>query len=85
MSTADLEYEVISKEDLQNIKPKLNQGPNPLIETLLSGESVFVIAEPKNVAGLYQSAKLRKYKMTLKQGIKNGIEGCLIVWTPLEN
>lgn len=63
---------------------------SPLIKTLAKGETVTVeVEDGTKIAGLYQSAKIRNFKMTARKvfltddnGKETGKIGHVIFWTP---
>jgi len=90
MSIRDLQFEKVPeklRDELKKVGPS-NQ-PNPIVEDLMKGTTLWVQEEnAEKLAGLYQSARLRKYQMTMRK-VKREVEGKEVVghilwWTKKE-
>lgn len=78
-----MEFKVISDDIRTQARtgPKSINEPNPLFDALKEGQTIFIAVEkPQKLQGLYQSAKLRGYKMNLRKTVEDSVAGCAIWW-----
>ena len=80
MAIADLEFKVVPKETRDSLKRvsgnRYTNRVNPLIEALVKGETIIVdVEESRKIAGLYESARKRGYKLTANKVFQPDAKG----------
>lgn len=88
-------FKVISAEQKSELRSvgQTRKEASPIIGALMNGELVTVeVEDGTKIAGLYQSAKVRNFKMTARKvfltddkGKETGKIGHLIYWTKIED